>query len=150
MALFLVALGVTVGITCKPDDARVVPVLTQSKPRIASFGSWCSFEFNESHAVGWSANQSPQQWTRLFVPYVINADTSSVQITAYDASGSISEGGSRSRVIEGYAAFGVVYVGLEYWGPAPWKLYIGANKQNSESDSPCRNVVVFPGASPQK
>jgi hypothetical protein len=115
-------------------------VITKQIPRLPGYGNWCYITFNQSH-VGWNKNQSPSQWSRFF----IYSGPNNVQITPYDEEGNISARGLDSKIIEGYGAYNVVYVSLEYWGEAPWKLYIGQDKKNMDHSvaEKCPLFILF-------
>ena len=118
-----------------PSTTHRQVVITKQIPRLPGFDNWCYITFNQSH-VGWNKNQSPSQWSRFFV----YSGPNNVQITPYDEEGNISAGGAASTIIEGYGAYNVVYISLEYWGEAPWKLYIGQLKGNTQL---CSSVILF-------
>lgn len=103
-------------------------VITKQQPRFGNISKWCFIEFNISH-VGRSKNQSPSQWSRFFMPLTSSSSPQEViQITPYDEIGNITAGGLKSNIIEGYASYDTLYVGLEYWGEAPWRIYVGQNQ----------------------
>lgn len=127
------------------------PIIATPQPRLPDYGPWCVFEFNESH-VGWSANQPPQEWTRIFLPACNSMQ--GVQITPYDSSGNVTRAGTQMHIFEAYASFGVLYVGLEYWGE-PWKLYIGGKMPPSFFANPWQDVndcgaAIYKGVPPTK
>lgn len=118
-------------------------VITKQIPRLPGFGDWCYIEFNVSH-VGWNKNQSPSQWSRFFF---YSETTNNVQITPYDEKGSISQGGAMSTIVEGYGAYHVLYVSLEYWGEAPWRLFVGVGPpgqhQQQQKESICTSFFLL-------
>lgn len=117
-------------------------VITKQIPRLPGFGDWCYIEFNTSHA-GWNKNQSPSQWSHIFY---YSGTSDNIQFTPYDEKGTISQGGSMSTIVEGYGAFNVVFVSLEYWGEAPWRLFVGlgpSGQVQQQKESICKNFFLF-------
>jgi hypothetical protein len=119
--------------SCIPSANPQVAILVGQRPRVPGFTHWCGVTFNVSH-VGWNKNQSPRLWSRVFmymsIPYsfLSSKTTSNIQITPYDENNEISPGGLKSTLIGGYFAYNVLVIELEYWGEAPWTLYVGQNQ----------------------
>lgn len=126
------------------DPSNQVPygphVMIKQQPRLTNLENWCYIEFNISH-IGRSKNQSPSQWSRFFMPIQFSSEKE-IQVTPYDGFGNITAGGLKSAIIEGYASFGLLYVGLEYWGEAPWKIYVGQDRKRGE-ERECSSFAVF-------
>lgn len=137
----------TIQSTPAPYGPRII---YKPQPRLPQY-VWCVINFNESH-VGWSANQPPQEWTRIFLP--TGCWKQAIQITPYGANGNVTRAAKQSYIFEAYASFGVLYVGLEYWG-GPWKLYIGGKTDPSFfgdhwKDEVTCNAAIYKGVPPLK
>ena len=135
--------------SCIPNANPQVSILVGQRPRIPGFTHWCGVTFNVSH-VGWNKNQSPRLWSRVFMymssTFSSSTSTSSslsesrIQITPYDENNEISPGGLHSTLIGGYFAYNVLVIELEYWGEAPWTLYVGQN-QTTTTKTPCIYLI---------
>lgn len=129
--------------SCIPSANPQVSILVGQRPRIPGFTNWCGVTFNVSH-VGWNKNQSPRLWSRVFM-YIDSFSSSlyltslNIQITPYDENNEISPGGLHSTLIGGYFAYNVLVIELEYWGEAPWTLYVGQNQTTTKT--PCIYLI---------
>jgi len=123
LILFIVVI-VVVTSTC-PNQPKIGPLIrTTQEPILSNYSVLCYIQFNTSH-VGFSPNQSPHSWTSLFIPYSDFPNSrDTIQITPYNQKGEVSQGGLKSKVIQAFAAYGVMFVNLEYWGETPWRLYV--------------------------
>lgn len=125
--------------SCIPSANPQVSIIVGQRPRIPGFTHWCGVTFNVSH-IGWNKNQSPRLWSRVFLYSSLSSKTSlNIQITPYDENNEISQGGLHSTLIGGYFAYNVLVIELEYWGEAPWTLYVGQNQTTTKT--PCIYLI---------
>lgn len=128
VGLILVLFVIFVIVTCSSNTLNQPTkgplIYTVQEPILSNYSVLCYIEFNTSH-VGHNPNQSPRYWTSLFIPYNGFPNTKdTIQITPYDQKGEVSQGGKKSRIVQAYAAYGTIFVNLEYWGEAPWRLHV--------------------------